>query len=540
MNSSPETLLALSSWPPLGPWTFLALCPLLYALAAWASGSPRLTLVVNRGWAQGLSALAALVGGALALWVASVGPLAGAGPLNSSRFIGTDLRLDLAPALVLALVGFIGWVIARYSSHAMAGEHAERRYWRHFFGTLGFVSVVALTNHLLVLALAWLATGLTLHGLLTHFDRRAAALVAAHKKFLVSRLADLGLLSAVALVAWSLGTLRIDEVLATAQALPRFPLALQAAVVLLAISALLKCAQLPFHVWLIQVMEAPTPVSALLHAGVVNLGGLVLIRFSPMVQEVPAAQALLVVVGGLTAALAALTMMTRISIKVMLAWSTCAQMGFMLVQIGLGLPHMALLHLLAHSLYKAHAFLSAGGVVAQARSGLRAVPASGKPSWAGELQSAALALVLAAAAAWIWGWRAEEGPLTLVWVWILGLALAPLLAPSLQGQSATPVTLRVLACGGAAIGYFGLHHLFAQSLGWTSPATGSTAPILLLALIGLLFGALFALQAAIRVRPQAPALQRLHPWFFGGLFLDEWFTRTTFRVWPAKHTGVSA
>jgi NAD(P)H-quinone oxidoreductase subunit 5 len=201
-----------------------------------------------------------------------------------------------------------------------------------------------------------------------------------------------------------------------------------------------------------------------------------------------------------------------------------------------------LLHLLAHSLYKAHAFLSAGGVVAQARSGLRAVPETGQPSWAGELQSAGLALGLAAAAAWVWGWRDGQGVLTLVWVWVwvLGLALAPLLAPSFQGRPAAPAFVRVLACGGAAIGYFGLHHGFAQALGWVNPATGGAAPTLLLVLVGLLFGALFVLQAAIRVQPQAPVLKRLHPWFFGGLFLDEWFTRTTFRVWPAKHSGVSA
>lgn len=93
------------------------------------------------------------------------------------------------------------------------------------------------------------------------------------------------------------------------------------------LAAVLKCARLPFHGWLIQVMEAPTPVSALLHAGVVNLGGVVLLRFAPVVDRAVETRALLVVVGVLTAVVASLVMTTRVSVKVSLAWSTCARWG---------------------------------------------------------------------------------------------------------------------------------------------------------------------------------------------------------------------
>ena len=136
-----------------------------------------------------------------------------------------------------------------------------------------------------------------------------------------------------------------------------------AAAVLIAGAVLLKSAQLPLHGWLIQVMEAPTPVSALLHAGVVNLGGYILIRLAPLIGASIAAQTLLVVVGSLTAAIAGIVMLTRITIKVRLAWSTCSQMGFMVMECGLGLYDLALLHLVAHALYKAHAFLTAGEAV---------------------------------------------------------------------------------------------------------------------------------------------------------------------------------
>ena len=105
---------------------------------------------------------------------------------------------------------------------------------------------------------------------------------------------------------------------------------------LFVLAAVLKTALLPLHGWLIQVMEAPTPVSALLHAGVVNIGGFILIRLAELISLAPVAQVVLVVAGSLSAVLAGLVMLSRVSIKVRLAWSTCAQMGFMLAQCGLG------------------------------------------------------------------------------------------------------------------------------------------------------------------------------------------------------------
>ncbi len=141
---------------------------------------------------------------------------------------------------------------------------------------------------------------------------------------------------------------------------------------------MLKTAAFPLHGWLTEVMEAPTPVSALLHAGIINAGGFLLIRTAELVQASPGAMAALVMIGGLTALFGAAVMLTQSAIKTALAWSTVAQMGFMLLQCGLGLWALALLHIVAHSLYKAHAFLSSGGAVravggaAPARSGGRA------------------------------------------------------------------------------------------------------------------------------------------------------------------------
>ncbi len=155
-------------------------------------------------------------------------------------------------------------------------------------------------------------------------------------------------------------------------------LSLQASAVLLVMAVIFRTALLPVHGWLIQVMEAPTPVSALLHAGVVNLGGFVLMRFAPMLDQANAARILLLIFALATAVLAGIVMLTRISIKVRLAWSTVAQMGFMLLECALGLYTLAALHLIGHSLYKAHAFLSASEGVRDTR--LQALHRAALPS----------------------------------------------------------------------------------------------------------------------------------------------------------------
>jgi NAD(P)H-quinone oxidoreductase subunit 5 len=107
-------------------------------------------------------------------------------------------------------------------------------------------------------------------------------------------------------------------------------------------------------------METPTPVSALLHAGVINGGGFLLIRFADVMLLAPGVLAVLAMLGGFTALFGGLAMLSQSAVKNSLAWSTIAQMGFMIMQCGLALFPLALLHIVAHSLYKAHAFLASG------------------------------------------------------------------------------------------------------------------------------------------------------------------------------------
>ena len=449
--------------------------------------------------------------------------------------VGFGLRADTIGGAMMLLVAFIGWVIVRYSQPYLNGEREERRYVRWLMATLAAVSVVVAANHVLLLALAWMASSVAMHRLLNFFGHRPAAVAAAHKKFIAARTADTCMLSAAALLACAFRTLNIDEIAARAAGLSGLglPVGAQVAALLISVAALMKCAQLPFHGWLIQVMEAPTPVSALMHAGVVNLGGFVLLRFAPLVSGVPATQVLLVAAGTATAVLAALVMTTRISVKVRLAWSTCAQMGFMLMECGLGVWELALLHLLAHSLYKAHAFLGAGGAVRQATLH-RLAPSERAPGLWTLLAGAAAGLGMTALAWLVWSLLLpqQSGAVTTwttgVLAAIVALALVPLLSgrAALLGRRWLPTLL--LGTFGVAASYFGLHLVFAQ---WVGTET-RPPPAGLLEIVAVAFGLLFALQCAVTTSPQGPLVRRLYPWFYGGLFLDEKLSRVVFAVWP--------
>jgi NAD(P)H-quinone oxidoreductase subunit 5 len=304
---------------------------------------------------------------------------------------------------------------------------------------------------------------------------------------------------------------------------------MQGATVLLVLGVSLKSAQLPFHGWLLQVMEAPTPVSALLHAGVVNIGGFVMIRLAPLMVKAELAQTLLVLIGTTTAVVAALVMTTRVSVKVALAWSTCAQMGFMLVQCGLGAYSLALLHLVAHSLYKAHAFLSSGSTVDQWRT--QALVARREPVGLGRWFAAAgVALLAITAVGAVSGASPRQEPAPWALAMVLGLALTPLLVRSAGGGWRRLATVGLGALGVAALS-FTWHVAFDQFLAAPAPV-GALAPRLALVIAG--FGLLFVLQAVLHSRPDGRLARMLYPRLFAGLYLDEAFTRLTFRLWPPR------
>jgi NAD(P)H-quinone oxidoreductase subunit 5 len=430
-------------------------------------------------------------------------------------------------AWMALLVQFLGTVIAAFSARYLQGEGAQRAYLRALAGVLAGVQLLLLADHWLVLIAAWAAIGSALHRLLCFYPERPFALLAAHKKRIADRLADLLLLAAAGLAWWSVGSGSLAVLARHLAQAPAAP-ALQFSAVLLVLAVVLRTALLPVHGWLIQVMEAPTPVSALLHAGVVNLGGYVLLRFAPLLDAVPAARWLLVACGLGSAALAGMVSLTRISIKVRLAWSTVAQMGFMVLECGLGLYALAALHLLGHSLYKAQAFLSASDTVRQSRLrelrgpvGASAASVLGAPFVAAAL----LWLVQRAAGGAQWPWW---------WSLLLALAWAPLLwLPAASGQGVAAAAWRAVG-GLLMVAALGLAACFAhrlelgvQDLPW-QPA-GS------LALLGM--GLLYLVLGTLQIRPRA--LSAWRRWSYAGFYTDEVFTRVALRLWPARWGSAS-
>lgn len=424
-------------------------------------------------------------------------------------------------ALVLAvLVQLLGLVIAAFSARYLEGEANQQRYLRALATVLASVHLLLLADHWLLLIAAWAAVGMALERLLCFYPDRPFALLAAHKKRIADRLADLLLLSAAGLAWWAVGSGSLSALWAHL-AQHGLSMPLWASALLLVVAVTLRTALLPVHGWLIQVMEAPTPVSALLHAGVVNLGGFVLIRFAPLLEQAGAARLLLMALGLGTAVLAGMVMLTRISIKVRLAWSTVAQMGFMLLECALGLYSLAALHLIGHSLYKAHAFLSASSVVRQTRLHdlhQATVPGAVSVVLAPVLTTSVVCslVALAGGAAWPWWWSALLG---LAWAPLLWLPAAHAGGPTRGGQwlfgllAAVGLTLAAMA---AHLLPLGLHDAPDSRLG-------------VVALAGM--ACLYVCQVLLQKRPQW--LARWRRWSYAGFYLDEAYTRLALRLWPA-------
>jgi NAD(P)H-quinone oxidoreductase subunit 5 len=447
--------------------------------------------------------------------------------------IGT--YINSVTVIMLCLVSFVGVIVSRYSRNYLDGESKRGRFHKWLSLTLAAILTLIISGNLLMFALAWVATSLCLHQLLMFYRERPAAVLAAHKKFVASRIGDVSLLTAIFLIGSTLGTLEFEVMFQTmASFAGPLPLALQWAAVLIVIAAALKSAQFPFHGWLIQVMEAPTPVSALLHAGIVNAGAFLVIRMSPVVSHSATALGLLAVIGLITLALAALVMLTQTSVKVSLAWSTTAQMGFMLLECGLGLYSLAMLHLVAHSLYKAHAFLASGSVV----ESFRAPVVSHGPSKApAGYKTAALgiAVISTLGIGALFGLTLDQQPALLAAGAIVAIAITQLLLQALSIQTHGAFLSRAVALSlVVSTAYFTLHHAFELALAGSVLAVrevNDTFQLILMVKIIAVFAALILIQQALK-SGRSPRRDALYMHLYNGFYIDVFFTRMLQRVWP--------
>jgi NAD(P)H-quinone oxidoreductase subunit 5 len=418
-------------------------------------------------------------------------------------------------------VGFVGWIVMRYSRTYLDGEAREGAFHGLMLATLAAVLVLVQAGSLPVLIAGFAAIGLGLRQLLLFYPERAEAQRAATKFALVWHAGDAALVLATLLLVSATGTVDIAA-LVPAAAAASGP-AVKLAIALIVLAAALKTAAFPLHGWLTEVMEAPTPVSALLHAGIINGGGVLVIRLAELVQSSPGAMGALVVLGGLTALFGAVVMLTQSAIKTALAWSTVAQMGFMLLQCGLGLWALALLHIVAHSLYKAHAFLASGGAVAAVASLKRPGPVA-VPNLGAVLKSFALALVLYGAVAAVFGLIAgPKTPQALALGAMLIFGVAYLVAQGLADAAPAALTRRTaLASLGAAAAYFSFQLLAAALWGPSLPAAPVAGPLewaLIVLAVGS-FGLVAFAQALFPLWAHHPATAGLRVHIANGLYLN--------------------
>lgn len=435
------------------------------------------------------------------------------------------VQFDTVSATMLMLVSFIGWIVIRYSATYLDGEarHGTFMGWMCF--TLSMVMTLVIAGNLVQLVLAWIATSFGLHRLLLFYPERVAAQRGARKKFLTARAADISLIITVIFLGFTYNSLDIATISVAARNGEGGSPAIIAAV-FLALAALLKSAQFPLHGWLTEVMEAPTPVSALLHAGVINAGGFILIRFADVMLLAPGILALLVLIGGFTALFGGLVMLTQPAVKTSLAWSTVAQMGFMIMQCGLALFPLALLHIVAHSLYKAHSFLASGGAVeriaASRRPGAVAIP---NAKAVGRAFIAALVIYGLVGAAF--GFQ-QKSPQAVALGAILIFGVAYLIAQGLADRAPRELTRRIAVFAVmSSVGYFVLHALAIWMTAGTLPATPAPGPLewalIVLALIS--FGIVAVAQAMFPLWAYHPAAAGLRVHLSNGLYANAMFDR---------------
>jgi NAD(P)H-quinone oxidoreductase subunit 5 len=380
-------------------------------------------------------------------------------------------------------------------------------------------------NNLLQLLVAWVATSLFLHRLLLFYPGRAAAQRAARKKFITGRLGDIALAGAAALLLATFGTADIGTILQEARTGGGNGLAAGAAG-LLALAAILKSAQFPTHGWLTEVMETPTPVSALLHAGVINAGGFLLIRFADVLILAPGVLAALVMIGGFTALYGSLVMLTQPAVKTSLAWSTVAQMGFMIMQCGLALFPLALLHIVAHSLYKAHSFLASGGAIERVtqirRPGPVAIPDSGA---VGRAFLAALSIYVLAGLGF---GLIHKSPQVIALGAILIFGVAYMLAQGFADAAPRALTRRTAVYALAtSLGYFALQSAAAYVTADILPATPAPEPLewVLIVLAVVSFGLVAIVQAMFPLWAHHPAAAGLRVHLSNGFYANAVFDR---------------
>ncbi|HEX6438361.1 MAG TPA: proton-conducting transporter membrane subunit [Candidatus Binatia bacterium] len=311
------------------------------------------------------------------------------GPQNIGLFSWSDgilqfgLHIDRLSSVMLVLIATISILIHLFSIRYMQQERGYTRFHSLLaFTTFALFGMVSSAN-LLILFIFWQLLS-WLVPLLSFNHSHPLTVRGAFRTFIMQRIGDVAFLAAILLAYGSYGTLEFQELFSRAAEVQtslflgpgdRFEMRADTAVTLLLfIGAMTKSAQFPLHMWLPDSLYAPTPVTALLHAGIINAGGFLLTRLAPLYDLNPGTLHLVFAVGLLTTILGSSMMLVQNDIKKTLGYSTIGQMGFMIMECGLGAYGLAIFHLMAHGLFKATIFLNCGYVIHAARQEPRLPP----------------------------------------------------------------------------------------------------------------------------------------------------------------------
>ncbi|WP_278199574.1 NADH dehydrogenase subunit 5 [Thermaerobacter marianensis] len=358
-------------------------------------------------------------------------------------------RVDALGWMIALYVAALSAAIQRFTLRYLLGDRSYRQVFLLLTLTTGAAAFTWVSDDVRLFVLSWTLMGAGLVALVALKREWMPAKVVALTMAKVFALSALACAVAMGWLAWATGSWRLSEAMAHAAALGRGH---QVGIgVLLVVAALLHAGQWPFHRWLLESAVSPTPVSAVMHAGIVNAGGLLLARSAPLLDAAGSGVAVaLLTVAGLSALLGTAISLVHVDYKRQLVASTMAQMGLMLVQAALGAYEAAIAHLVLHGLFKATLFLRAGSAVPRPEERVYA-PGSGRPVhpavgalfgglaggafWAeasGEPARLLSALFFGAAVALAWG----QVPIYREGRW-LGVAAAALMALASEGVRVT-------------------------------------------------------------------------------------------------------
>jgi NADH-quinone oxidoreductase subunit L len=273
-------------------------------------------------------------------------------------------QLDQLSMTFVLLVTFVGTLIHVYSIGYMAQDPARRKFFGYLNLFVASMLLLVLADNYLLLYVGWEGVGLASYLLIGFWLHKDTAAVAAKKAFVVNRVGDLGMSIGIMAIFVTFGSVRFSDVFASVPEASESSLTWIGLLLLLAACG--KSAQFPLQSWLLDAMEGPTPVSALIHAAtMVTAGVYLIVRSSAIFDGAPTAQTVVVVVGAITLLVGAIIGSAKDDIKKVLAGSTMSQIGYMIVGAGLGPVGyaFAIFHLVNHGFFKANMFLGAGSVM---------------------------------------------------------------------------------------------------------------------------------------------------------------------------------